>query len=192
MTYNDYLIKITETIKIRSVNYRLSQNDIIYLTNNVYMEVCRDIPMETYVQPVDLDRTVDGYDLDSLYVPVDASMLFGIYKILDHEDRNLESFFTFLTEYSCIVKPELEDAFYDRYDGTRAYFYRHKIPDITKLSTKQQMLMFDVIVNGIMYYTHEAIPNPTASDSPHSESNAYFQMYMASKNNLMNQVTRDV
>ena len=192
MTYNDFLIKITETIKIRSANYRLTQNDIIFLTNNVYSEIARDLPLYTYKQEVLMDSRVDKYDLDALYTGTDNSVILGTYKILDNEDANLGTFFTFLSEYVCIVKPELESAFYNKYDGEKVYFYRHSIKDIETLNAREQTLYFDVIINGIMYYTHTAIPNPTASDSPHSESNSYYQIYMRSKENLLNQVTRDV
>lgn len=186
MTYNDYLIKITETIKIRSTNYRLSQNDIIYLTNNVYAELMRELNFAPTKQAVALDQTEEEYALDTLYTTVGAEILFDAYKIEDKYGTEIGKYFTDLGNNTFQVKEELATYFYNEYDLEIIYFLRHTMPDIEALDDRQQILMFDVIINGIMHYIEDALPNPTASDTPNANTKNTYAVFMKSIESLRN------
>jgi len=187
MTYNDYLIKITETIKIRSVNYRLSQNDIIYMTNNVYTEIAIDLNMDPFEQSVTMDKDVFEYDLDALYTPVGNEILLDTYKILDTQGIDRGSFFNSPSKNVFVVKEGQQECFMEEYDEDDIVFYRNQIPDIEALDNKVQILLFEAIINGIMYYTHSAIPSPVQSNVPFNETGMYYKLYRESIDRLRNQ-----
>ena len=190
MTHNDYIIKITNTMQIRSTNYRLSQNDITLMISNVFEEIATACNLELYEQQVLIDSLTSVYDLDALYTTVGNEYLMEIVKIIDDEGYNLSKFFRESKGHVFTVDPHaydnINDLFLAEYNSRYVTFVRRTIPDIETLSTQQQMLLFDTIIHGIMYYTHVAIPNPTASDTPNTESKSYYQVYMKSMDNLKN------
>ncbi len=186
MTYANYIEKITETIKIRSVNYRLSQNDIVYMSNNVFVEISRDINMDPVIQEVVMDEDVTDYDLDALYVALDNSVPLDVYRIEDEFGTSVSKYFKHLKTNVYQVREEFAECFFDEYDEDTIKFFRTSIPDFTTISNKMQVLLFDVIINGIMFYTHSAIPSPTSSGVPHEETGGYYKMYKESIERLRN------
>ena len=177
-------------MQIRSTNYRLSQNDITLMISNVFEEIAKSCNLETYEQQVLIDVLTPSYDLEALYSNTGNEYLMEVLKIVDDEGYNVSKFFRETLGYVFTVDTNtydnINELFLSEYDTKYITFTRVVIPDIESLSTKQQMLLFDVIINGIMYYTHVAIPNPTASDTPNTESKSYYQVYMKSIDMLKN------
>ena len=175
MTYNDYLIKITEIVKIRSVNYRLSQNDIIYMTSMVYTEIMQAVNFKPMKQEVLMIGEQKEYDLETLYTPVSNELNLNVYKIEDKDGLPVSKYFRELDDNKFKLKYELIDIFYERYADETISFYRNTIPDIIYLDTTTQLVIFEALVNGIMYYTHGSIPSPTASNVPFNENGMYYK-----------------
>ena len=186
MTYEEYLTKITETLKIRSVNYRLTQNDIIYMSNNVYSEIAMRVNWDPVEQAVVMSENVDEYDLDALYTVVGNQCLLDTYKIEDDNSVSVGKFFRKVKNHTFKVKDELSGVFYDRYNEKTITFFRTQLPDIVELSGTVQLLLFEAIINGILYHTHSSIPSPTASNVPFNETGMYKQLYDKAVSDLIN------
>ena len=185
MTYSDYLSKITETIKIRATNFRLSQNDIIYMTNNVFTEIASRVNFSPIRQEVIISPDTEDYDLDALFLVEDATIALDCYKITDGNDIVLSDFIVNTHSNVFQIKYSTAAFFHSYYDGETINFFRENIPDIEFLDSRIQMLLFEAIVNGIMYYTQAALPNPTASETPMHESSQYYRVYMKSIEGLI-------
>jgi len=163
MTYNDYLIKITETVKIRAANFRLSQNEIIYLTNNVFSEIAKEVNIQPYPQVVQVKQGDTEYALDTLYTPVDNRVLLRCYSVVNSYGIDITKYFTEKEGNVFVIKEEVLDFFIREYEDKDIVFVREQIPDIEKLDSRLQQLLFDVIIDGILYYTHDQIPEPVSS-----------------------------
>lgn len=181
MTYNDYLIKITETMKIRSTNFRLSQNDIIIMVNNVYDEIGLEVNLDFIQQQVLIDKDTDEYDIDDLYTQVANELPTDVMSIQDENGYDLTKYFNPLGRNTFKVNRYLNEEknyrFLTEYDGKYMTFNRAVVPDIETLSVRLQTTLLKAIVQGLMYYTEDAIPNPVGDTSAMSESNIQYQRY---------------
>lgn len=190
MTYNDYLIKITETMKIRSSNYRLSQNDIIYLANNVFTEIGTEVVLEFIPQRVLIDKNVNEYDINALYTQIGNEIPLDVMSIFDYNGDSIEDKFKEIEPNVFRVNTSIyegtNDLILDWLHGEECVFYRQVIPDIETLSTKLQTLIFNCLIEGMMWYTQDNIPNPISSGNPQSETNLYYQRYYKARENLKN------
>lgn len=187
MTYNDYLIKVTEILKIRSSNYRLSQNDIIYMVNSVYEEIMKEINFSPIEQLVTMDDQVTEYDLNALYVPAGNEIALNVYRIVDKFGMSVGKYFTHLGRNIYQVKEEMQVFFYREYNTAPITFHRQVVPDIEALDAREQMLLFNVIIEGILFYTQENVPNPTSSDTPNSGNKTNISLYASAINGLRDQ-----
>ena len=123
-----------------------------------------------------------GVDLFDLQV----FNLIGTYSVKDETQKNLGKYF--IEEISGIFKIREchSESFHDRYDGENITFKSKRIPDITMITPSTQESIFSAIINGIMYYTHSAIPSPTASNVPFNETGMYYKLYDGSITALLN------
>ena len=185
MTYNDYLIKITETIKIRATNFRLSQNDIIYMANNVFVEIASMVNLDPMKQDITIVKDINDYDLNALHVVVDNTILLDCYKIRDNNGIPMEKFFAEIDKDTFQIKYNTEDFFHREYDDRIISFFRETIPDIEQIDLRMQLLIFEAIINGIMYYTQIALPNNVTSESPMNQSSQFYNAYMKSVEKLI-------
>lgn len=192
MTYNDYLIKITETMKIRSTNYRLSQNDIIYLANNVYQELAMEIHLGFISQNVIIDQDTIVYDIGALYTTIGNETALDVISIRDDEGFDVSRYFREKDVYVFTVDRFTLESENDRFlkdqDGREITFVRRVIPDIETLDLRIQTLIFPAIIEGMLMYTHDSIPNPTANNSPAQETAQHYGMYEKQKLLLINQL----
>lgn len=196
MTYNDYLIKITNTMQIRSTDYRLSQNDITILANNIYQEIALECTLGFIQQEVLIVEDQQVYDLNDLYTQVGNELPLGVMSIRDDKGNNKDNFFVDMGnnvfKISKYVWEYPEDEFFREYAGRYITFNRQVIPDIEALDYKQQTLLFNPIIEGIMWYVHDAIPNPTSSNSPAQETSNHYTMYQNAKKILKNQLPQRI
>lgn len=190
MTYNDYLIKITNTMKLRSSNYRMTQNDIIYLANNVFTEIGTEVVLEFIPQEVLIDKTIDTYDINALYTQVGNEIPLDVMSIYDHNGDAADELFKEITPNVFRVNTKLHqdvnDLTLDWMNGETCIFYRQVIPDIETLSNKLQTLIFNALIEGMLWYVHDNIPNPTSSNNPQAETNLYYQRYYKARETLKN------
>lgn len=190
MTYNDYLIKTTETMKIRSSNYRMTQNDIIYLVNNVFTEIATEVILKFNKQEVLMSADQKEYDLDSLYTPSGNEILLDVMSIRDSNGLEISELFNEVSpnvfQYKDFVHDDTVELFMDMYDAETITFWRQEIPDIETISSKIQTIIFNALVEGILWYTHDNIPNPVSSNSPQGETNMYYQRYYKARENIKN------
>lgn len=190
MTYNDYLIKITNTMKLRSSNYRMTQNDIIYLANNVFIEIATEVVLEFIAQSVTIDKNINEYDIDNLYTQVGAEIPLDVMSIYDFNGDSIAKEFKEITpnvfRVNRTIFEETNELILDWLDGEDCIFYRQVIPDITTLSTKLQMIIFNALIEGMLWYTQDNVPNPTSSGTPQQETNLYYQRYYKARENLKN------
>ncbi len=196
MTYNDYIIKLTDTMKIRSTNYRLTQSDITIMANNIYEEIALECAIDFFRQTVVIDKTIDTYDLDSLYVTIGKEIPLSVISIKDHNGDSLDKVCrevgSNVFRFSKFIDESINEAILDYLDGETIVFNRQVIPDIESLSTKIQTLIFNAVIEGIMWYTHDSIPNPTASNSPAQETNVHYQRYSDAKKLLKNNLPQRI
>lgn len=189
MLYTDWLIKITETIKIRSTNFRLSQNDIIYMVNNVYDEIGLEVNLDFVQQRVLIDKNTDVYDIDALYVAVANELPTDVMSIQDDNGYDLTKYFNQLgrNKYKAnqYMNEEKNYRFLSEYDGDYITFNRAVVPDIETLSVRLQTTIFNAVVQGIIFYTEDAIPNPVGDNSAATEANIQYQRYFQAKKNLI-------
>lgn len=192
MTYANYIARITETMKIRSTNYRLTSNDIIYLANSVFTEIAQECTIDVVRQKVTMHIDTYEYDTNALYVPVGNEIALGVMSIRDKDNESVGRYFTNdgggVFTLSRFVSDEVNDAFLKHYDGEDITFNRAVIPDIETLDYRQQMLIFNALIEGMMMYTHDAIPNPTSSNAPSTETGQHYSMYQNAKALLKSQL----
>ncbi len=192
MTYNDWLIKLTNTMQIRSTNYRLSQNDITLMANNVYEEIALECAIGFIRQEVIIDKTVDTYNLDALYTAVANEVPLNTMSIYDQDNNPLDKSCKEINEnvfkFNKFMHEDTNEVILDFLDGQTIFFYRQVIPDIETLSARNQVLIFNAMIEGIMWYTHDAIPNPTSSNSPEGDTNMYYQRFYKAKQTIIKQL----
>lgn len=192
MTFTDFTTKVTETMKIRSTNYRLTTNDIDYLMRNVFNEITQDIALDFIHQQVLIDQETLVYDVQALYTPTANEIAMEVVSIVDDEGRDISQLFR-ETDYNVFTIDTLSNEYISKqilreYDGRYITFNRRVILDIEQLDYKQQLLVFPALVEGMMMYTHDAIPNPTASGFPQKETAQHYEMYYNAIKILKNQL----
>ena len=186
MTYGEFEGTITEIIKIRATNYRLTGNDIAYLIKSNYNEILNEVVIDFVEQKVKLQPDVNVYDLDALYAAASLGSPEECVSIITEDGYRVEGFRN--TENNVWVYDKFEDGSLDNFDGRELIFRRIFIPDITELTTRQQRLLMPVIIEGIIYYVQDALPNPTTSQSPFPETNQHYAKYEMEKKKLMNRL----
>lgn len=197
MTLGEYKSKIAEVLKIKLTNYRLTSNDIEYLVDFIYEDIGSKVILSFYKQAIVLDDTLDEYDLDAMYVSINNDVLLNCMGVQDKDGKDITKMFRdkgnnvfeqLSGEYDgcgtgCPTTP---------LNGDTVYFVRQQIKDIENLTSREQALLLPAIIEGCIYHTQDAIPNPTGSNSTVQETNYHFQRYFQATENLLNQLPQRI
>ncbi len=196
MTYSDFIIKLTNTMKVRSTNYRLTQDDITILARNVFDEIAAEVVLDVYQQEVLIDQAINTYDLDALYTQIGHEVLLSVMSIFDDSGYDVGGFFRNKGHNVFVVDKMIfdctNDAFLEDQKDRYITFNRQFIPTIEEIDSKLQNLVFNAMIEGMMWYTHDSIPNPVSSSSPAQETNAHYQRYSAAKKLLKNNLPQRI
>jgi hypothetical protein len=161
----------------------MTQNDIVFLANQVYLEIAMDVELEYRNQEVVLDKNTKKYDVDALNTITDNTLWLGVINILDDEGYSISDIFT-EEEKGVFTVGVYEDPIVDRWlsnnDGKTIYFVRQVIPDIEMLDSRLQLIIMDALLEGMMYYTEGQIP--TQVDA--AVANTSYQRYYNARKQL--------
>ena len=80
-------------MQLRSTNFRLSQNDIILMTNNVFEEIAIECALDFIQQEVLIDKEVDEYDIEALYTQVGSEIAMDVMSIMDDKGWDVADYF---------------------------------------------------------------------------------------------------
>lgn len=192
MTFADYTTKVTETMKIRSTNYRLSSNDINYLMRDTFSEIATQVALDTIKQKVLIDKDTYVYDIQALYVPVNNELAMDVFAIEDDLGVDVSKFFVEIEpgvfSVSKYMLQDTNDNFLKSYDQQELTFHRDVIVDIETINYKQQLLVFPALIEGMMAKTHDSIPNPTSSGNPMQETAQHYTLYENAIKKLLNEI----
>jgi len=182
MTYDEFEYKITRIIKIRSTNYRMTSNDIHYLIEYIYDDICNTVVLDTYDQHVTIDNTTNSYDLDTLYTgSKDLFEVVSIKTVDGYPVRGFRHVDNNVYKYDVYVADELSNQ-------EKIVFTRIVKPKLAELSDTMYTMLTPAIAEGIVYFTQDALPNPTASGVPAQETNIHFQRYEKAKTDIINKL----
>ena len=176
-------------MQIRSTNFRLSQNDIILMASNVFEEIAIECALDFIQQQVLISKDIDEYDVGALYSQVGSEVAMDVMSIRDDNGWDIANYFVEIGrnkfKANLFINEEKNYRFLEEYDGRYITFNRQVVPDIESISDKTQTLIFNTMLQGIMFYTQDAIPNPTGDQSAMAETNLYYQRYFQAKKNLV-------
>ena len=189
MTKEEFVSEIEKVAKIKLTNYRLTSNDLAYMIDSIYNEIASRVTLGFIEQDVVIDSDVEWYDLDALYVVVGEEKPMNTISIVDSNGYDISKFFTekgldTFRLSSCEIADCCETICIQ--DGDIVTFNRKVIPDIDTLDESIQMALLSTVTEGMMYHFHDALPNPTASNTPMGETNFHYQRYYNSIQGLMN------
>jgi len=194
MTYDDFSDKVTDILKIRLTNYRLTSNDIEFMIDFAYKDIATSIQVDLYRQERVVDKEIDVFDLNVFPVPpIGEEIHVGLLmKIEDEDGLSIDGMFTEVDPYIYKVNKFVDDRVNQEWlnenDGKTITFIREYTPSVKRLDNRMYDMLFSVIVEGIIYYTQDALPNPTGSQSPFPETNQHYQKYEQSKMRLLNKL----
>ncbi len=186
MIYENFEKRIVELLKIRSTNYRMTSNDLYELMQLAYTDIFSTVVLDTFSQVVEVDATVDTYDLDALLTATVDGYLTETLSIKTEDGHKVKGFRNLghnVWKYDKFVFSENKIGYLDR---RNVVFERILIPDIKTLDIKMYNLILPIIVEGILFFTQDALPNPTSSNSPAGETNIHSQRYFAKIQQLRN------
>ena len=193
MTYDNFEDKVVSMLKIRATNYRLTSNDISYMITSVFEDIQNSCVLKIHRQEVTIDRDIDTYDLDALYTPIGTEYLAQVVAIKNADGLSVNTYFNNIERYVYKVSRMVNsEGFLEVYDSEKISFYRQIVFKVEELPGDILDLIFNTVVEGILFYTQDALPNPTASQSPAQETNLHAVRYHSAKTALTNKLPQRI
>ena len=186
-TYDDFVDRITSTIKIRSKNYVNTDCNLDYLVSTIYNDI---------MTKINLGYIKDGYLMD-------GSEIFEIRSdnkdpdepdnpenvatehydmatdIVDDEDYKINKLLQRVDKYKYKWTTQY---MMDEYNGKYIYFVRPVHYDIQVLPSNMYQEIFSAMIEGMMYEIAVSIP----SQIDDAVSNRFYQRYFNERENLIN------
>ena len=190
MTYSNFEDRIVEMLKIKLTNYRMTSNDIMYLIQMVYEDISGEVNLDFYRQVMTVDSNLNLFDLNITSTNDDVIGL--VVKVEDDNGLNISRMFIevdkLVYKVNNYVCDAVDESWLYEQDGRDITFIREFAPDITQLDTKQYSLLLSAVVEGCIFHTQDALPNPTSSNSPAGETNMHAQRYYNKIQQLRNKL----
>jgi len=179
MTLDEYEYKITEMLKIKLTNYRLTSNDIAFLLEMVYADIATKVNIAFHEATLTVDSQNNLFDINPFIQPEER--LKRLVAIKDYRGNDISKFFIedsqWVYKIDHYLDTSVDDDILKVLDGKDITFIHSVIPDVSTLSDEMYMEMYNAIIAGIMYHAHDSIPSPTSSNVPFNETGMYKTLY---------------
>jgi len=179
MTIDEYEYKITEMLKIKLTNYRLTSNDIAFLLEMVYADIATKVNIAFHEVTLTVDSQNNLFDINPFIQP--GERLKQLISVKDYRKREISKLFEEVSPWVYKIDHYLYDGvdqdWLDGFNGKDVTFIHSVIPDIDTLDDEMYMQLYNVFIAGIMYHAHDSIPAPTNSNVPFNETGMYKTLY---------------
>ncbi len=183
-SYEEFLDTIEQTIIYRSKNYANTNCDVHTLSRIVYEDICNSafftwVKDEYYINAEEDTLTIrldnmpgtETQDITEMYgVPTD---------IVDKDDYCISSY---LQSVDICKYKWINTDFRDNNPNEPIYFIRPIIYAIEHLPRRLYQVIFNAIIEGVMYHIHQSIPSQVDS----AIANLSYQRYYSAKQQLIN------
>ena len=199
MTTESFMEKILSVIKIRAVNYRLTDNEFRILFDSVYRELGSLVVLKKIEFPTTVTKEkpyINAIEDYALVPDAGSEILLSIYELEDADtETNVTLLFDFTDDLSVELRTDCEYldwcGFFDSYGTGATANIRVKVnvlPTVGELNSNVQEYLVPAITEGIMYNIESYIPDAVNSQI----ANLSYMRYYNAKKLLTSQLPQHV